>query len=158
MKPEDLTKEQKELFWSRVDKTDDEDECWEWQAGRGHFNYGMFRVGPSTIHTHRLSFILHYNIELYTNEHVCHSCDNPPRCNPNHLFIGSRKDNMQDMVSKNREPSGTKNTQHKLTEEQVKDIKSRKKYWGINTHLASEFNVSFQLIKLIREGKRRAKG
>ncbi|TAF00895.1 MAG: HNH endonuclease [Oscillatoriales cyanobacterium] len=54
---------------------------------------------------------------------VCHSCDNPTCVNPEHLFLGTHKDNTQDMLRKNREARGDKLPQTKLTSEQVKEIK-----------------------------------
>lgn len=82
-------------FWDKVD-IKEPDDCWEWQAG---FNgrYGSFNNG----YAHRFSWELH-NSKIPDGMYICHTCDNPKCVNPNHLFAGTQKDNMQDMVKKGR--------------------------------------------------------
>lgn len=88
------------VFYSRVPKLGPE-ECWEWTGWRSTPNYGMFSVGQTEFLTHRLMFFIK-NGMLPPHLKVCHRCDNPPCCNPDHLFLGTQNDNVQDMIKKGR--------------------------------------------------------
>ena len=76
---------------------------------------------------------------------VCHICDNPKCVNPDHLFLGTYKDNAEDMVKKNRSLKGERHSNAKLTEKNVRDIRRRKK--EPVAHLASIYGVSAYTIK-----------
>lgn len=104
-------------FWSFVKKS--EDGCWEWQGGLvkkseagAERAYGAFAPRTGEIYpAHRYSYELHYGkIEGHIGhdpEHeicVCHHCDNPRCVRPDHLWLGSDKDNMHDMIAKGRHP------------------------------------------------------
>ena len=77
------------------------DECWPWLGCKHRQGYGQFAIGRKPQLAHRLSF-LYFNGFLPRDLKVCHSCDNPPCCNPNHLFLGTQKDNVQDWVDKGK--------------------------------------------------------
>lgn len=89
--------------------------CWEWQAAKttGRFGgYGCLNVRltdgtKKTMLSHRLSWLLHKG-EMPGNLCVLHKCDNPSCVNPDHLFLGTRQDNVADMVSKGRQVAGEK--------------------------------------------------
>ena len=91
-----------ERFWSHVNThNEDEDECWEWTASRDKDGYGKFKVCGKSVRSHR--FVLELNEgELKSGEHALHTCDNPPCCNPYHIYKGDQQDNMQDMINRNR--------------------------------------------------------
>jgi len=89
-----------EGFWSKVDIRG-EDECWEWKAGRNRGGYGIFQSQGMPKLAHRAAY------KLTTGDDprdmlVCHKCDNPPCCNPNHLFKGTNTENIRDSVTKGR--------------------------------------------------------
>jgi len=92
-------------------------ECWEWQGATNNHGYGTMKItnlqgsdeGRKTCYVHRMSYLCHNN-EFPSDQLVCHTCDNPICINPDHLFLGSNQDNMNDMKSKNRQ--GTNNTIH----------------------------------------------
>lgn len=88
-------------FWSKVAIVDDETSCWEWQAGKLKYGYGRVRVGDKNQLTHRIAWSLIYG-EIPEGICVLHHCDNPPCCNPKHLFLGSIADNNADCVAKGR--------------------------------------------------------
>jgi hypothetical protein len=75
--------------------------CWEWRAAKTKKGYGLFCVASKLIYAHRFSFEA-YKGEITTGLFVCHRCDNKSCVNPNHLFLGSAKDNSEDMVKKGR--------------------------------------------------------
>jgi hypothetical protein len=76
-------------------------DCWEWQGGKNNVGYGLIRDEHGMRTTHRVSYEL-YKGNIPKNLCVLHSCDNPKCVNPEHLRLGTRKDNTQDMISKGR--------------------------------------------------------
>lgn len=87
-------------FWSRVDRRGP-DECWEWTASRYPTGYGYITIGGKKSYAHRVAYELTHG-PIPGGLHICHRCDNPPCCNPAHLFAGTAKDNMQDRDRKGR--------------------------------------------------------
>lgn len=75
--------------------------CWQWKGSSNKDGYGTTRYMGKSIMAHRLSFLLHGG-EIPDGMCVLHSCDNPPCVNPDHLFLGTHQDNMDDMARKGR--------------------------------------------------------
>ena len=107
-------------FWKHINKRGP-DECWPWMASRLPRGYGMFGVGKRVPHAHRIAYFLHYGVDPYPLQ-VCHSCDNPPCCNPAHLFKGTVQDNVNDMMAKERSTRGESHPNSKPTDAQVIEI------------------------------------
>lgn len=85
--------------------------CWLWLGGTGARGYGSFTQradGFVAKRAHRASWILYRCAEITSKEHVLHKCDMPLCVNPEHLFIGTQKDNMSDMARKGRQAQGEK--------------------------------------------------
>lgn len=103
-------------------------QCWTWTGCISPGGYGKFRGGEVA---HRFSYRSHFG-DIPAGLLVMHKCDNPSCVNPDHLFVGTPDDNMQDKVAKNRQshvgssknpPKGTRNTKAKLTDDQVRGIR-----------------------------------
>lgn len=111
-------------FWARVDRSSGPNACWEWQAARQPTGYGAVWLGRRVAISHRVAWTL-TNGPIPNGKHVCHHCDNPPCCNPEHLFLGTDDDNMRD-----KEQKGRANHSHsearpsaKLTNDDVREIR-----------------------------------
>lgn len=96
----DLTKKQLANFWAKIEKRSDA-ECWPWTGSRVTSGYGSFGINKRLFASHRLSWFLAHG-PIQEGLHCCHKCDNPECCNPSHLFLGTAKENMMDMLIKGR--------------------------------------------------------
>jgi hypothetical protein len=76
-------------------------DCWEYQGGKNNIGYGMIRDEKKMRTTHRVSYEEHVG-KIPPRMCVCHTCDNPICCNPNHLWLGTLKQNSHDMYKKGR--------------------------------------------------------
>jgi len=76
--------------------------CWEWSGAKRHgVGYGVVQADGKFLYTHRLAYMICIG-DIPPKRIVCHRCDNPPCCNPDHLFLGTHKDNWRDMMMKGR--------------------------------------------------------
>ena len=141
-----------ERFWAKVLIGRSVD-CWEWQASRFKNGYGQIRHSLDQ-YAHRTSWIIH-NGPIPTGVFVLHTCDNPPCVNPAHLFLGSSKDNTDDMHRKGRarHARGESAGLAKLTNSSVRDIKRRLLRGESMLLLAKEFSVNQGTVWAIRVGK-----
>lgn len=85
-------------FMKYVEKTA---ECWIWKGHKNKDGYGNFSIRRKTSASHRYSWIFHKG-EITKGMNVLHSCDNRYCVNPEHLFLGTQRDNMEDMIRKGR--------------------------------------------------------
>jgi hypothetical protein len=128
--------------------------CWEWQGTRHPQGYGRLWAQGKRVSSH----ILAYQIYKGQTEglDVCHHCDNPPCCNPDHLFLGTHQDNMQDMIQKGRSnhPKGQDCGTAKLSDSQVIAIRAAYSRGQISLKtLAGEYEMSLCAIQAITSGK-----
>lgn len=135
--------------------TINENECWIWNLSKDTDGYGLFGLSRNDIiRAHRFSY--EYFIDKIPNNLlVCHKCDTPSCVNPDHLFVGTQQDNINDASQKNRMTYGEKHYFSKLTNKQVLEIKNSKE----DTYtLANKYNISISQIKRILNYKSRIKG
>jgi len=96
-----------ERLWARVDQGPD---CWVWLGAKRRRGYGQLHIGNQWLSTHRLAWELTYG-PIPAGLFVCHHCDNPPCCRPDHLFLGTAADNNRDTKAKGHlrlPPPGTR--------------------------------------------------
>lgn len=128
-------------------------ECWEWQGSKRN-GYGRMTVGSRTDKTrksksaHRVSYEL-FHEKIPNGMEVCHKCDNPCCVNPDHLFVGTRQDNMNDrsIKGRNKPQCGEKNGRAKLTEIQVVEIRQKRDRGMSYGELAKEYGVCKKTIR-----------
>lgn len=139
----------KEHFEARLMRNS-ETGCLEWTGGKLRAGYGRVRVGEKSHLAHRVAFAL-ANGPIPSEQCVCHRCDNPSCCNPDHLFLGSQSENVTDMWKKGRayDRTGSKNSSAKLTEDDVREIRRLKAEGAVQADLAKRFGVSTVAISLI---------
>jgi DNA-binding XRE family transcriptional regulator len=133
-------------FWGRVKKC--KDGCWDIVAGRPPKRYGRVRIDGQLVQAHRFVWELTYG-PIPKGMKVCHDCDNPSCVNPEHLFLGTQKDNMQDAVRKGR----MYQPKVKLTGAQVVEIRERYAIGGITQReLGEEFGVDRRTVTQVVTG------
>jgi hypothetical protein len=135
-------------FWSKVEKSDG---CWEWQ-GCTVRGYGQFGIGRKMIQAHRVSYEMAHG-PIPRTMLVCHVCDNRACVRPDHLFLGSYKDNYEDARAKGRNTRGEMVGASKLTEAQVAEIKSLLEQGHTKTAIGERFGVTRTAIYWIAVGR-----
>lgn len=135
-------------FWDLVDVRGD-DECWEWRGARRGRGYGVSNTDHLPVDTHRLAWEYYNGQEIPKGMLVCHHCDNPPCCNPHHLFLGTHQDNADDKVRKNRQLRGESCPAAKLTEKIVLEIRRLYDLGWTGADISKELNVPRSRIRPI---------
>lgn len=138
-----------DLFHSKY-SAGDAGECWEWRGGMFTAGYGRFFIDTRTsITASRAALILHVG-PIPDDADACHTCDNRRCVNPNHLFVGTPRENALDKVSKGRHnsPRGERNGSAKLNPIQVDEIRSSP---VSHAQTARCFGVSESLVRQIRK-------
>jgi hypothetical protein len=154
----------KERFWQKVDKNGpvpvhcpELGNCWVWITSKHQFGYGEVFTGiPHPEGSHRVAWKLAHG-SIPHGMHVLHRCDNPPCVRPDHLFLGTHKENMQDMTAKGRhavfDPTKERKGGSKLTRIQAAEIRERMAAGERTAVLAVEYDMSWSKISDIATGK-----
>lgn len=135
--------------------------CWIWQHCIQANGYGRLRRAGRSEYAHRASF-LKFKGQIPDGLDVCHTCDNRKCWNPDHLFLGTRTDNMHDAVRKGRTSKGQAHAaticgEHgpgaKLTLSEVRQIRALKIVGAATPQLAKRFGVCTSTIRNIVYGR-----
>jgi len=118
--------------------------CWNYTGALNVSGYGLFKLDRVMWIAHRLAYCLTKGD--CTGKFVCHTCDTPSCCNPDHLFLGTQKDNLNDMAMKLR--AGTK----KLTPAQVLEVRAMLSKKHTKVKIAMTFKVTESCIYAIERG------
>jgi len=140
-------------FWSKVNKNTTNG-CWEWTASLDGKGYGQITIKKGLLkRAHRVAWEL-IRGSIPKGQLLCHRCDNKKCVNPDHLFLGTQRDNVQDMDSKGRRVNtphyGEQHGMAKLTNAQVKRIKEFLAVGVEGVELASLFKISVSTISHIK--------
>ena len=127
--------------------TVNENGCWVWKNSTNQCGYGRKRHRGFTWLAHRLSWTIK-NGDIPDGLNVCHKCDNPACINPDHLFLGTQHDNINDMVAKGRGRHGRKKNLTKTQRDTIKVIYHRypRSTEGLAKFLARWFGVPVNAI------------
>lgn len=120
--------------------------CWIWTGCINHRGYGRFLFKGRNHLAHRFAFVAYGGAEPGTLN-VLHRCDNPPCVNPDHMFLGTDRDNAIDMAKKGRAPAT------KLRREQIPQIRSLFRKNFSYMEISERFNVSDKAIRNIIAGR-----
>lgn len=141
--------------FTRYVKRGDPDSCWNWTGAHSGGGYGGFRLGsPRRMRrSHIVAWEIHHGRPVAPGLFVCHSCDNPPCCNPAHLGSGTHAINMGEMVERGRSSRGQDRPSAKLTDRDVRAIRRRYAAGGVRQRdLADDYGVVQSLISRVING------
>lgn len=137
------------------------DECWEWEGSyftnEGEETYGRFIYRGEKYLAHRFIFQEENDLDLEYSESnrelVCHTCDNTRCVNPNHLYLGTPQDNMDDASNRGNLTTGEDNPASKVTKNIVRQLRAIYDQLGLSHRtLAEYYNISRGTIgQLLRE-------
>lgn len=136
------------------------DECWIWTGAKSPQGYGQIRHNGRACNAHRVSWELANDKQIPAGMFACHSCDCRLCVNPSHIFIGTPKDNIADMMQKGRHGKmpatyrGERTGQAKFTDDQVRQIKRELANGYRNqSAIARRFGVHTSTIGKIASGR-----
>ncbi|MGH9571494.1 MAG: HNH endonuclease [Candidatus Angelobacter sp.] len=128
--------------------------CWLWTGYVNYGGYGKISMpGKRVKSAHRVSWEIRHGA-IPEGKMVCHHCDVRKCVNPDHLFLGTVRENADDMKRKGRSLSGERNRCARLTREQADEIKSLLAKGGLRQReIAARFGISIATVSLIKRGK-----
>lgn len=145
-------------FWRNVDSTSTENGCWPWLGRVTAKGYGCFSNERKLVRAHRFAYEASVG-PIPPGLHMLHKCDNPPCCNPNHLFPGTPLDNTADMIAKGRDkrgitPRGEKCWNAKYSDVQIAGVLEMLAIGHFQTAIAKATGMSQSHVSRIANGFR----
>lgn len=136
--------------------------CWEWRGMKDKDGYGVlgwYSTYGTNNRVHRFVLSLMMGRALEPDEWACHHCDNPPCARPEHLYLGSATTNSRDRSVRGRAKGTFKGNEahpnHRLTDRQVRKIRSMYRKGYLQQEIADEFNITQPTVSRIVRGERR---
>lgn len=145
-------------LWEKINKRGPDD-CWPWLGSVDSSGYAMIYSREKKRNVRATHVVLELQGELQPAPHFCglHTCDNPPCCNPKHLYWGTKKQNAEDKVRRGRcakpDSKGTRNGMAKLTEDAVRAVRRSRASGERLQSIADRFDISIALVSLIHHRK-----
>lgn len=138
-----------ERFWPKVAVGAG---CWLWTAAVSSNGYGAIKKpgGYGRLYAHRVAYELTYG-PIPDGFYVCHRCDNPPCCNPSHLFLGAPSDNTLDMRRKRR----ARGRPPKVSDDDVRAMRALCAAGASQSEAGRHYGISQPAVSLILSGKNR---
>lgn len=130
-----------------------ENGCWEWKKCK-KLGYGNTALNGKNISAHRASWIVFVG-DIPKGLQVNHKCHNRACINPEHLYLGTQKENMMDMyeAGRNNHPKGVENKNSKLNDKKVMEIRGMLRIGDTIASISKKFNVSESCIRSIKQRK-----
>lgn len=152
-----MNPERKDRFWQKVEKHDDDcsccDGCWHWTASKDGMGYGLFGTRPSRAErAHRVAWLIGTG-ESAGALCVLHRCDNPACVRLDHLFLGTRDDNMRDRQAKRRQARGEQSGRARLSAAQVLEARSLRAAGAQVKDIAAKFEVAPETMSAAIRGR-----
>lgn len=123
--------------------------CWLWIGSINAHGYGGMRANEKTYAAHRYSWERKFGA-IPAGAHVCHKCDTPSCVNPDHLFLGSNRDNVADRENKGRGPQAERHPRARLSDLDVAAIRTSQ---DRRRAIAARYGISIHYVKALRSGK-----
>lgn len=141
-----------ERLWARVE-VQGPDDCWEWTGFRNASGHGQISIGNHRARgPHRIAWES-VNGPIPEGLYVCHTCDNPPCCNPSHLFLGTCADNLADMRTKDRHARGIRVPNAVLTDADVVEMRRAARDGESVRSIASRYGVVIRTARSAVNGR-----
>jgi hypothetical protein len=130
--------------------------CWEFTGAKTGLGYGTIKYNAHMVLVHRLSMYIYKGFSLTDKSFCCHSCDNKKCFNPDHIFLGTCKDNVRDCIKKGRKAIvlGQDQGNSKLKNDQIPKIRKLLSSGVTQKEISKKFRVHQSTISDIKTGRK----
>jgi hypothetical protein len=132
-------------FWAKVDRRGP-DECWPWMRSDFRGGYGQFSLRGTPVRASRVVATIAHGPCPATGAQALHHCDNPPCCNPAHIYWGTHVENTTDRSVRGRLAFGSRHGRALLSEADVRDLRARHAQGADHASLAAAFGIALSTV------------